>query len=797
MFFKTYGLLWQNARNLKYIKGFNSKMARKLADSKLKTKEFLKSRGVPVPKTLAILKNHDQVTLERVMELDPPFVVKPNNWFGWKWIIVVDEVDASGNFVANTGDIYSPEQMKIHLLNVLDGFFSLSWSRDRALIEKKIVITNEVQVLGTFWLPDVRIIVFNMVPIMAMLRIPTKESDWKANIHWWACAAGIDIWTGKLTYITQHSKIVKSVPWVGDVRGLVLPDWDKMLEMSVRVQKETNIWYLGCDIVMDHKEGPLLLEINIRPWIAIQIANMARLKDRLERVEGIYINSVEKGVRLWRDLFSWDIEEKIRNLSWKKVLWSKEYISIIHNKKTHTYLTEIRSGRPTSIIDEDFVKNVLKIDKKDIEKSSLFLDIEMMGEKKRIKFTIKDLGSVNMILWMNSLKWFLIDPFKYKKWELPIAEDKEYNKSTNIAVKKNYELQLKKIDKKLIWIDKKLLILKNITPTNSLDQKKKFIESKWEHSIVFTYNDVSIPLKDYKKEIEWLEIPEIPLSWIYKRKKEETLNKIKYLQAFESNDWKWQTKYSKKIFGNITEENKLFCEEALINKPEIKEEDEFLNVDQVRDYVKKFNHIYGINIILKVANKTARFVMSWDTLFFREGSSVGKKEMRSIVAHEIEGHYLRKLNWKKMDYSIFWHGTWWYLEIDEWIAVYNQNRFLNTFDRKYYWILNWYHLVDFALNHSYSQLVEEMMDMTSYRLDETFKKILRLKRWMRDVSEEWIFMKDVVYLNWLKKVEDFVHNGGDLKELYLWKIAIQDLEELKQSYFMKLKFNDTKIPFFL
>ena len=93
---------------------------------------------------------------------------------------------------------------------------------------------------------------------MAMLRIPTEKSGWKANLHSWACAAGIDIGSWKLTYITQHSKIIKSVPGIWDIRWLVLPDWDKMLEMAVSVQKETGIWYLGCDIVMDNKNKTII-----------------------------------------------------------------------------------------------------------------------------------------------------------------------------------------------------------------------------------------------------------------------------------------------------------------------------------------------------------------------------------------------------------------------------------------------------------------------------------------------------------------------------------------------------------
>ncbi len=797
MFFKTYWLLWQNARNLKYIKGFNTKMARKLADSKLKTKEFLRAKWVAVPETLAILKKHSEITDSLVANFEAPFVIKPNNWFGWKGIIVIDTIDSSWNFLANTWEIYTPEKIKTHLLNVLDGFFSLSGSRDRVIIEKKIEIAKEVQILGTFGLPDIRIICFNMVPVIAMLRVPTEESDWKANIHWGACAAWIDIGTWKLTYITQHSNIIKSVPWIWDIRWLVIPEWDKMLEIAVTVQKETSIWYLWCDIVMDDRDGPLLLEMNIRPGLEVQIANRARLKDRLERVEGVYINSVEKWVRLGRDLFSWDIEEKIRNLSGKKVVWAREYITLSLNEKKYKYLAETRSGRNFSILDKDFVENVLKVDVETLKKWKILLDVDILWDARKINFVVKDMWSVNIVLWINALKWFLIDPFKYKKWQLPITQNIEFEKTTNIAVKKNYESQLKKIDKKIISIDRKLLILKHITPLNVAKEKEKFIESSGEYIPQFKYTPLTLDLDLFEKEIKALEIPDIPLSGIYIRKKEEVLHKIKFLRAFSESDVKAQTKYSKKIFGQPDKDNLEYCEEVLDSKPALKLEEEFLGFNEILAYVKKFNHIYGINIKLKRSNKTARFVMKWSTLYFRDGSTVWKKEMRSIVAHEIEGHYLRKFNWKKMDYSLFGHGSAKYLEIDEWIAIYNQNRFLNTFDKKYYGIFEQYYLTDFALNNSYKKLVDEVMDICHYDLERAFNKLMRLKRWFSSFWDEWIFVKDCVYLNGLLKVESFVHNWWDLKELYLWKITIEDLEELKEWYFMKLNFNNGKIPFFL
>ena len=797
MFFKTYWLLGQNARNLKYIKWFNSKMARKLADSKLQTKYFLKERWIPVPETLAILKKHEEITEELIEKLEPPFVIKPNAGFWWKWIIVVDSMDSTWKFVANTWETFSKKDIRIHLLSILDGFFSLSGSRDKVIIEKKIEIDDEVQILWKYWLPDIRVICFNMVPVMAMLRIPTEKSWWKANLHSWACAAWIDIGSWRLTYITQHSKIVKSVPWIWDIRWLVLPNWDKMLEMAVSVQKETWIWYLGCDIVMDEKDWPLLLEINIRPGLEVQVANLARLKDRLERVEWININSVEKWVRLWKDLFSGDIDEKIKNISGKKVLWQREYITLNYNDKEYKYLTEINTGQTSSFIDKSFLENILKLDSEKLENKKIRIRADVFWIEKNINFSIKDLGSVNMILGLNSLRWFLIDPFKYKKWELPFSKDEEYTKTTNSALKKNYEKQLNKLDEELIKIDKKLLILKNITPINISEEKKKFIDSKWEHIPEFEYREIKLDFEELEKQVKKIEIPDIPLSGIYNRKKEEVLNKIKFLKAVSKWNNEKQSKYSRLLFWEIIEDNVLFSKEELVNRKNAKPEKDLLNFDDIKQYINKFNHIYWINIKLKKWDKASRFVMSWDTLHYKNWATVGKKEMRSIIAHEIEWHYLRRINGRKLDYNIFSSWTAKYIEIDEWIAVYNQSRFLNNIDFKYYWIYEWYYLLSYAQNHSYEELLDKLLEFYKYDFWKVFDRIVRIKRWFKKASDEGVFYKDVVYLNWFLKINKFLEQGWSLKELYVWKMTIEDLEELKESYFIKLNFNDNKIPFFL
>ena len=797
MFFKTYWILGQNARNLVYIKWLNDEFAKKLADSKLKTKEFLKTKWVSIVKTLFIVKNHEELADSIFEKLKPPFVIKPNNWFWWKWIIVFDSKTQDGKFVTNSWTFFTKEKLFYHFRNILDGFFSMSWFSDKIIIEKKIILNNEVELLWRFGLPDIRIIVFNMVPIMAMLRVPTKESDWKANLHAWACWVWIDIWTWRLTYITKSSKIAKSVPDIWDIRGIKIPNWEEILSLAVKVQQVTRIWYLWCDIVLDQNDWPILLEMNVRSGLEVQLANMSPLKERLEKVEWVNINSVEKWVRLWRDLFSWDIEEKIKNISWKKILWVKEYLTIQYNNKTYKYLSKIKTSQTYNYISKDFLYNVLKIKKNELTSWYIKLKVKLLSEDKNLKFIVKELSWVNIILWLNSLKGFLIDPFKCRRWEVPISKDFLFLKWKNVAIKQRYEEQLLKIDKEIVSIDKKLIVLKHISPKNIFEEKEKFIKSGWKYLPKFQYSKINLDLKEIEEKINKLEIPDIPLSSIYILKKEEILNKINLLSSFESGNHKNFVFYSTKLYWDIIPENFEYSKNVISSFNKIKKEKEFLSSDEIKAYINKFNHIYGIKIKFKKWSWVSRFVMKWDTLIFSKWFTVWKKEMRSIIAHEIEWHYLRSFNWRSMKYSIFSRWTSWYLQIDEGIAIYNQNRFLWPNDKKYYSIFKSYFFINYALKNSYKNLVSKMIDYYGGDLERVFTWLLRLKRWFKDISEDGCFMKDVVYVNGFLEVSDYINSSWDLKELYLWKISIKDLKMLKDSYFVKLNFKDLKTPFFL
>lgn len=793
MFFKTYWILWQNARNLNYIKWYNNSLSRSLADSKLRTKEFLSEKWISIVDTLVVIDSHEELKNDFLDDLNLPFVIKPNNWYWWKWIIILEKKDIDWNYISNSWKIYSKKFLKWHFSDILDWFFSLSWVRDSIIIEKKVIVDHQIELLWKFWLPDIRVIVFNNVPIMAMLRVPTRESNWKANLHAWACWVWIDIWTWKLTYITKSSKIIKSIPDIWDVRWIKIPKWEEILTLAVKVQYISKIWYVWCDIVLDDKKGPILLEMNIRPWLEIQVANISPLKDRLDKVSWINVNSVEKWVRLWRDLFSWEIEEKIKNITWRKIIWVKEYITIIYGDKKYKYLSEINIWENSSYIDRDFLKNILKINIEN--KNEIKLKFDLYWEIRVVRFIIKDNLWFNISLWKIWLKWFLIDPFKYRKWEYPTSNEVDFLKSKNIAIRKTYEEILTNINKQIISLDKKLIILKPIRPINTVEEKEKFIKSEWKYIPKFKYEEFNLDLNWIEKSIDSINIPDIPLSSIYNSKKQEIKNKIYFLNAFKNKNYKDFTNYSKKIYWNIIKTNLSQAIDKIEHIWNIMQESELVHFEDVRNYVNKFNHIYWIKISLKKTYWSSRFFMKWNNLFFRENAIVWRKELRSIIAHEIEWHYLRKVNWSKLKYSIFSHWTAWYLSTEEWVAIYNQNRFLNESSKKYYSIYERYFFVNYALNNSYNALISKMIDYYNWDYEKIFNYILRLKSWFEDISKDWCFVKDVVYLNWFLDVTNYLSSWWKLKDLYIWKINISDLAYIKDSYFLNLDFKNIKVPF--
>ncbi|MEK7085620.1 MAG: sugar-transfer associated ATP-grasp domain-containing protein, partial [Patescibacteria group bacterium] len=187
--FSDKGILGINARNLLYIKPYNPKKAVKLADDKIKTKQFLSARGIPVPKLYGIIKDINDLDKFDFNTLPHSFALKPNTGYGGEGIIPVTDTKDGYYFTAG-GNKLTKEELKDNIRDILDGRYSISNVSDYAFFEQYIIADERIGKYSYEGLPDIRVVVHNLIPVMAMLRLPTRESKGKANLHMGAVGVG-------------------------------------------------------------------------------------------------------------------------------------------------------------------------------------------------------------------------------------------------------------------------------------------------------------------------------------------------------------------------------------------------------------------------------------------------------------------------------------------------------------------------------------------------------------------------------------------------------------------------------
>ena len=280
------GVLGINRRNAEYMLPSNPRHCYPLVDDKTLTKQLAEKAGVAVPELYGVIEIQQQVrALPRLLDKYPNFVVKPARGSQGDGIIVV--TGRFRNYYHTADDsLIDDHEMCFHVTNILSGVYSLGGQADKALIEYRVNFDPVFEAITYRGVPDVRIIVYRGVPVMAMVRLPTRLSGGKANLHQGAIGTGVDMATGTTLTAVWRNEIVAEHPDTGNpVSGVQIPHWDTLMELSARSYELTGLGYQGIDIVLDRDKGPLILEFNARPGLAIQIANQAGLRTRLEIVE--------------------------------------------------------------------------------------------------------------------------------------------------------------------------------------------------------------------------------------------------------------------------------------------------------------------------------------------------------------------------------------------------------------------------------------------------------------------------------------------------------------------------------
>ncbi|MDM7859240.1 alpha-L-glutamate ligase-like protein [Alteromonas sp. ASW11-36] len=283
---RSKGVLGMNQRNHAFIGRYNDRAKYPLVDDKLKTKIIAQKHGATTPEMIGVIRNQAEVkTIHNMVKNWPGFVIKPAQGSGGKGILVIVEHDQK-SYKKPSGATTNAQEVERHISNVLSGLFSLGGKTDVAIVENLIRFDDCFDGFTYEGVPDIRIIVFKGYPIMAMMRCSTAASDGKANLHQGAVGVGLDIASGKAVRAVQFEQPLTHHPDTGvDLATLAVPEWRKLLELASSAWEMTGLGYMGTDMVLDKTKGPMVLELNARPGLSIQIANGSGLIPRLRQIE--------------------------------------------------------------------------------------------------------------------------------------------------------------------------------------------------------------------------------------------------------------------------------------------------------------------------------------------------------------------------------------------------------------------------------------------------------------------------------------------------------------------------------
>lgn len=768
-------ILSMNERNLNYIKKLNSASSINLADDKVETKLFLEERWVSVPKTLAIVSNKKQLAeFELSSVKEDFFVIKPVFGSKWQGILIVQNLHDGTYMIWE--EIVSEDFLYDHMTDILNWDFSLNFGFDKILIEKKLIAGNGFEKFCQFWLADIRMIVYNLVPVAAMVRMPTNLSWWKANLAQGWIGLGIEVGSGIINTLYIKWKVyTKEFPLAyAHLKWFEIPFWNDIMLASSQTQFFVNLWYLALDWVIT-ETWPKILEINARAGLEIQNVCLLPLKSRLDKIKDLKISEPEKWVELAKSLFSSKVTNKINN---SKIIYLSQEAKLNLADSSEEILVKLDLSKTKNYI-SSYLHNL-------ISKNTYFIELDSRVKFDKLKFILdENLDSDTIILWTISVKDFLIKP-----------ETKEQKKEIYIPkkVNRNELSMLRILDEKVMKLDKRVSLTSVLKPSNFLEQMDKFIEMKWKYNPIFSYDfPDEEKINSFDREIlslketyfkKWLELKS-EFAKIFLAKLEEIQDRLELIKAYKSQNFDNILKYNTKLFHKFDEKLLIESEKKLLILSNEWLLWEAIDINDVVDYIKTYlekNWLSnGVKVVLSATNMSrisvtrkkwkAEIRVAVDAVF-RE------KELDWIIAHEIWVHLIRAVNGKKSGWNILESGTANYIETEEGLAVYNSLEYFPESYEKNAMYQNYY-IWNMAKKLDFQELSDIVFHLKWNDYVKVFKTVTRFKKWIIDTSTKhaWsIFTKDKIYLDWYSKVKNWIEKWWDTNSLMIWKIKIEDLD---------------------
>ena len=568
-----------NERNLSYIKKYNPAKKIRLADNKYKTKSLLQHRGIPVPATYAYIRHRDMVRRFSFSSLPETFVVKPNRGSKGEGIMVISR---QGDEYHTGGYVYTEDQLKRQLLDICDGKYSLGLGNDTVLIEEKLTAGHAFRVFCSQGLADIRVICCNLVPVAAMVRIPTHQSHGKANLAQGGAACGIEIGSGEIqTFYYKKRLFTHNFP--GDYRDVVnlrMPYWNDVLLYSSSVQYYTNMGYLALDWVIT-PDGPKILEINARAGNEIQNVGFIPLGQRLHRVQDLRISSPEKAVEIAKSLFA-----KKNTHPQEKVLYLSQRgsISFTETEETIDITMHVTLQKQKNYCHPRLYKRLQGVYRMHLPDTDVTW--------KNIPFAInKDLAPNECTIGTQTASRYLLKPL-HKTYNLfhVVNPDKVRENEIHIVTT---------LDKDLAKISRRTSLVRILRPTNHLEELDRFVTRRGKYNPTFQYDRPSSEkLLSYTTILQehlqqhWHSDALLvsPFAQLYKEKIIELLLRLQLLEAYKDQNYNAIAKHNNTYYGDIQTDVVDHAQEKIKRLPSDKAEilGEILPIEKQKRIIEQY-----------------------------------------------------------------------------------------------------------------------------------------------------------------------------------------------------------------
>jgi len=800
-----FGILWNNARNLQLIKKFNPKKAIRLADNKYRTKKFLWDRWIPVPETYAFIKSRQELQQADFFNMpSQDYIVKPNKWSRWRGIYRVhipqEEIEREESMFGRTwwsrqlkvgSQMLSEQERKTRMVDILEWQHSLWMSYDAAMVEELIIPWGWFEPFCEFWLADIRLIAHNLVPVAAMLRVPTAVSWGTANLDRWWLWIGINIATGIIESMSVNNKIYKNKfpPAYAHFRGKRISYREDILLYSSKIQYLTNMWYLALDRVIT-EDGPKLLEINARAWMKFQLACVLPLKSRLRKIQNLDIPTPEKWVEVCKSLFN----PQKWSLIWKKDIlyvsqtWELVLEHIGEKKNTFQYIdvvVDIDMQSSRNRLSEDLYA-LVQWDW--IHQASVRFDHNKQVIKHIKRYPLKGEERAKIVLWRESVSKYYIKPIK------KIFTKVDVIKQSMILPDEHDELHI--LDEKIHKLWRSLNLSRILKPTNFLEQLDLFIEYNGSYNPRFTYNRPTKKKMDsIKEEIDLLRKQYFPsqsgfqskFARLFEEKIDEMEHKHSLIQAYKDQDFERISLYNERLYGPIFPNLVKQAKERIFDQ----ESDDtllwaYLTSGEVRARIRKMLREYNVKWahIVYDAEMTAKMsIKRGDTITIKIPQWVRYRdlELQSTLDHEIWVHVVRWLAGKATGRHILSSGTAWFIVDEEGLASWKSREILPPeyvklgMRKKYY-------LLDVSKDKNFTSIWSLIRGLWTTELRKIFMDVLRIKKWIENTSLSlpwWVYMKDKVYAEWYVKILNRIEAWWDPATFMVWKVKIEDMQYFK------------------